>query len=69
LKRNVYTHEVDLKKLKIRNRPRDEFRSLLENVRYLGYEVEDLKDGRKIVIAKAGGEFVYGKVKFESAYL
>lgn len=65
LKRNVYTHAIDLKKLRIRNKPREEFRNVLERVKYLGYEVETLKDGRKIVITKPGGKFVYGKVKRE----
>lgn len=65
MKRNVYTHAIDLRKLRIRNRTREEFRRLLEGVKYLGYEVEKLKDGRKIVITKPGGKFVYGKVKRE----
>ena len=63
MKRNIYTHEIKLEKLAIRNKPRDEFRQLLENVKYLGYEVENISDGRKIVITKPGGKFVYGSVK------
>jgi len=35
MKRNIYTHEIKLEKLTIRNKPRDEFRQLLENVKYL----------------------------------
>jgi len=65
MKRNIYTHEIKLEKLTIRNKPRDEFRQLLENVKYLGYEVENISDGRKIVITKPGGKFVYGSVKRE----
>jgi len=65
MKRNIYTHEIDLKTLQIKNRPREEFRRLLEGVKYRGYEVEQLEDGRKIVITKPGGKFVYGKVKRE----
>lgn len=65
MKRNIYTHEIDLIDLKIKNRPREEFRKLLEKVMYRGYEVEQLADGRKIVITKPGGKFVYGKVKRE----
>jgi hypothetical protein len=65
LKRNIYTHAIELKKLRIKNRPREEFRNILEKVKYLGYEVETLKDGRRIVISKPGGKFVYGKVKRE----
>lgn len=65
MKRNVYTHAIDLKKLSVRNKPREEFRTILETVKYLGYEVETLRDGRKIVITKPGGKFVYGKVRRE----
>lgn len=49
----------------IKNKPREEFRQLLENVKYRGYEVEELADGRRIIITKPGGKFVYGKVKRE----
>lgn len=63
MKKNIYTHEIELTNLKIKNRPREEFRGLLEKVKYRGYEVEQLTDGRKIVITKPGGKFVFGKVK------
>lgn len=43
----------------------NEFRILLEKVKYRGYEVEQLPDGRKIVITKPGGKRVFGKVKRE----
>jgi len=65
VKRNIYTHEIELMHLEIRNKPREQFRKLLENVKYRGYEVEELADGRKIVITKPGGKFVFGKVKRE----
>ncbi len=65
MKRNIYTHEIELMHLEIRNKPREQFRKLLENVKYRGYEVEELADGRKIVITKPGGKFVFGKVKRE----
>jgi len=65
MKRNIYTHEIELINLKIKNRPREEFRKLLEKVKYRGYEVEQLADGRKIVITKPGGKFVFGRVKRE----
>lgn len=65
MKRNIYAHEIKLEKLTIRNKPRDEFRQLLENVKYLGYKVENISDGRKIVITKPSGKFVYGSVKRE----
>lgn len=65
MKKNLYTHQIDLRELRIRNRPREEFRVALESVRYLGYEVETLGDGRRIVVTKPGGKFVFGKVKRE----
>lgn len=65
MKRNIYAHEIELMHLEIRNKPREQFRRLLENVKYRGYEVEELADGRKIVITKPGGKFVFGKVKRE----
>jgi len=64
-RKNIYKHEIDLASLTIKNRPREEFRKLLEEIKYRGYEVEQLKDGRKIVITKPGGKFVFGKVKRE----
>lgn len=60
MKRNIYKHKIELKNLKIRNRPGEEFRKLLEKVKYRGYEVERLKDGRKIVITKPGGKRALG---------
>lgn len=65
MKRNIYTHEIELINLKIENRPREEFRKLLEKVKYRGYEVEQLTDGKKVVITKPGGKFVFGRVKRE----
>lgn len=65
MRKNLYTHEISLEKLSIKNMPREEFRLALENVKYLGYEVEQLQDGRKVVITKPGGKFVFGVVKRE----
>lgn len=62
-KKNIYTHEIDLMPLKIKNQARDSFRTTLEKIKYRGYEVEEIKDGRKIVITKPGGKFAYGTVK------
>ena len=64
-KRNIYTHKVALTELHIKNKPQNEFRSLLEQVNYLGYEVEEISDGRKIVITKPGGKFTFGTIKRE----
>lgn len=65
MKRNVYNHKIDLKTLQIKNMPREQFRTALENVEYRGYEVETIEDGRKVVITKPGGKFVFGTVKRE----
>jgi hypothetical protein len=62
-KRNIYTHEIDLTPLTIKNQERDKFRKELERIKYRGYEVEQLSDGRKIVITKPGGKFVFGTIK------
>lgn len=64
-RRNIYKHEIELKPLIIKNRPCEEFRVLLEKVNYRGYEVEQISDGRKIVMTKPGGKFVFGQVKRE----
>jgi len=64
-KKNIYSHTIDLSPLKIKNEPREEFRRKLEQISYKGYEVEQLSDGRKIVITKPGGKFVFGTVKRE----
>lgn len=65
MKRNIYTHEIELVDLDVKNKPREEFRHILEKVKYRGYEVEELLDGRKIVITKPGGKFVFGKIRRE----
>jgi hypothetical protein len=65
MKKNIYTHEIELSNLHIKNRPREEFRILLEKVKYRGYEVDQLSDRRKIVITKPGGKFTYGKIRRE----
>lgn len=62
-RKNIYTHEIDLEPLTIRNQERGNFRVALEKIKYRGYEVEQIQDGRKIVISKPGGKFVYGAVK------
>lgn len=64
-KKNIYSHTIDLSSLKIKNGPREEFRKKLEEISYRGYEVEKISDGRKIVITKPGGKFVFGTVKRE----
>ncbi|MBP5476573.1 MAG: hypothetical protein J6Y00_02670 [Paludibacteraceae bacterium] len=63
--KNVYSHTIDLKKLNIRNAPREEFAEKVIAIEYRGYEVEQCDDGRKIVITKPGGKSVYGRPKKE----
>jgi len=64
-KKNIYNHSIDLTSLKIINEPREQFREKLEEIKYRGYEVETISDGRKIVITKPGGKFIFGTVKRE----
>lgn len=60
---NIYKHSIDLSRLKIKNQPREQFREALEEIKYRGYEVEDIADGRKIVVTKPGGKFSFGTIK------
>lgn len=60
---NIYKHSIDLSRLKIKNRPREEFRKALEKIKYKGYEVENISDGRKIIVTKPGGKFSFGTIK------
>ena len=62
---NIYKHSIDLRSLKIKNQPNKEFCKNLERIKYRGYEVENISDGRKIVITKPGGKFTYGTIKKE----
>lgn len=64
-KRNIYTHTVDLTNLVIKNTNKEDFRKKLEEIAYKGYQVEQISDGRKIVITKPGGKFIFGTVKRE----
>jgi len=50
--------KVHLMKLKIKNTSPNEFREKVLNIPLLGYEVEELRDGRKIMITKPGGKSV-----------
>jgi len=65
MKKNIYAHEIELVNLQIKNESRERFRDLLEKVKYRGYEVEQLKDGRKVVITKPGGKFTFGRIRRE----
>jgi len=60
---NIYKHSIDLSSLKIKNQPLDRFLEELEKIKYRGYEVESISDGRKIVVTKPGGKFSFGTIK------
>lgn len=68
-KRNIYKHSIDLKQFKIKNSERNEFAKKLEEIPYRGYEVEDISDGRKIVIVKPGGKQAWGKMRKEDFFV
>jgi hypothetical protein len=61
MKKNIYKHKIDLKKIRIKNSNRNNFRVQLESIEYRGYEVEEISDGKKIVITKPGGKTIYGR--------
>lgn len=68
-KKNIYKHSIDLKRLRIKNAERSEFVARLEEIPYRGYEVEDIADGRKIVIVKPGGKQAWGKMRKEDFFV
>ena len=67
--KNIYYHTIDLKKIKIINSPKEEFMKALRDIEYRGYEVEDISDGRKIVIVKPGGKQSYGRISKEDFFV
>ncbi|AER66044.1 hypothetical protein Tlie_0305 [Thermovirga lienii DSM 17291] len=68
-RRNIYKHTIDLRKLNIKNAEREEFIKKLEEIPYRGYEVEDISDGRKIVIVKPGGKQSFGRIRKEDFFV
>ena len=68
-KRNIYTHDIDLKKVSIKNAPSKDFATAIEKIPYRGYEVEDISDGRKIVIVKPGGKQNFGRIRKEDFFV
>ena len=64
-RKNIYEHEIDLTDLRIKNAPREAFRKQLEKIKYKGYEVEQISDGRKVVVTKPGGKFSFGTIRRE----
>lgn len=63
--KNIYKHTIELKKIHVENTDKKTFSQNLIDLPYRGYEVEDISDGRKIVITKPGGKSVYGRPKKE----
>lgn|GEM_PF-165266 len=68
-RRNIYTHNVDLKKLKIKNIKPSKFAKRIEKIPYRGYVVEKISDGRKIVIVKPGGKQSFGRIRKEDFFV
>ena len=68
-KRNIYTHDIDLKKVSIKNASSKDFATAIEKIPYRGYEVEDISDGRKIVIVKPGGKQAFGRMRKEDFFV
>ena len=59
--KNKYNHSIDLQELHIRNMERKAFAQAIIDIKYRGYEVEQLGDGRKIAITKPGGKKAFGR--------
>lgn len=68
-RRNIYSHNIDLKKLRIKNAHSSDFSKELEKIPYRGYEVEKVSDGRKIVIVKPGGKQTFGRIRKEDFFV
>lgn len=69
-KRNVYTHKINLERIRVLNNEPEKFAKTIEQIEYRGYEVETISDGRKIVIAKPGGKRdIYGMIKKEDFFV
>lgn len=64
-RRNLYSHRIELRDLDVKNDDPDSFRQTLEDIPYRGYSVEELADGREIVITKPGGKRPYEYIKRE----
>ena len=63
--KNIYQHSINLEKIHIDNADKATIAQKLINLPYRGYEVEELSDGRQIVITKTGDKTVYGRPKME----
>ncbi|MHB1686377.1 MAG: hypothetical protein ACYCVH_03255 [Ignavibacteriaceae bacterium] len=54
--KNNYKNKIDLVRKRIKNNKSTTFVSDIKKLDWRGYQVESLKDGRKIVIVKPGGK-------------
>lgn len=63
--KNKYTHSIELKHIRVKNSKKEDFAKALIELPYRGYEVEDISDGRKIVITKPGGKMSFGRLSKE----
>lgn len=63
--KNKYTHSIELKRISVKNSKKEDFAKALIELPYRGYEVEDISDGRKIVITKPGGKMSFGRLSKE----
>lgn len=68
-RKNIYTHKIDLQRLRINNTSSKDFAEAIEKIPFRGYEVEDISDGRKIVIVKPGGKQNYGTMRKEDFFV
>lgn len=57
-----FEYDVNLVPLRIKNEDQSNFREKLLSIPYLLYEVEQLKNGDKIVINKPGGKRSFGRL-------
>ncbi|MBE6275192.1 MAG: hypothetical protein E7096_02395 [Bacteroides sp.] len=64
-RKNIYTHSIDLQDISISNMERNLFAQHIVDLPYRGYEVEQCRNGLKIVVTKPGGKTVYGALKRE----
>ena len=61
-KSNEFSYKVKLIPEKIENDEANIFRDKLNAIPYLLYEMEQLKDGQKIVVSKPGGKRSFGRL-------
>ena len=62
MSKNLFNHNVCLIPLNISNSDRKTFQMALNNIPYLLYEVEQLSDGKKVLINKPGGKRNFGRL-------